>query len=137
MIYPPKKDLWILVLLMLVSLLLFSGAVLFVGVAFWKHVPALSVAGIIFGSVGILLVWLLVGPFYEITETHLILRLGPFRWRLPLDTIAEVHSTCRLGYDFGWGLAFSLDRVRIKCRDRLLPFWISPEDKAGFIAVLV
>jgi hypothetical protein len=137
MIYPPKRDLWLLALLILICLLLFAGAFLLVGASFWKRVPGLWVPGIILGTVGTLLLWFLVGSFYEITESHLILGLGPLRWRLPLDTIAEVYSTSRFHHDFGWGLAFSLDRLRINCRDRLLPFWISPEDKAGFIAELV
>ena len=58
-------------------------------------------------------------------------------WTLPLDAIEEVYSTSRLKADVGWGLAWSLDRMRIKCRGRMLPFWISPDDKAGFIAELL
>ena len=137
MTYPAKKDMWLFVLLMLVSLSLFGGALLLVGASFWKHQPGLWVPGAILACVGGFLLWMLLGSFYRITETDLILRIGPLGFRLPLETIVDVHATSRFGNDFGWGLAFSLDRLRIRCRDRLLPFWISPEDKAGFVAELV
>ncbi|MGE5192268.1 MAG: PH domain-containing protein [Deltaproteobacteria bacterium] len=137
MTYPPRKDQWLFVLLMLVSLILFGGALLSVGASFWKHEPGLWVPGIVFAAVGSLVLWILLGSRYEITATHLRLRLGPFRWALPLESIVEVYSTSRFGNDFGWGLALSLDRIRIKCRGRLMPFWISPEDKSGFVAELV
>jgi hypothetical protein len=136
MTYTPKRDLWIFVLLMLVSLLLLGGGLALAVTFFWKRVPFLWVPGLILGSVGGLVLWSALGSGYEIDERHLILRLGPLRWRLALETIVEIYSTSRLRNDFGWGLALSLDRLRIKCRDRWLPFWISPEDKAAFIAEL-
>jgi hypothetical protein len=136
MTYPPKRDLWILVLLILVCLLQFGGALICLGAAAWKHEPGLAIPGFVLATAGSMLLWMLFGSAYEVTATHLILRVGPLRWRLPLDTMADIYSTSRLHHDFGWGLAFSLDRVRITCRDRSLPFWISPEDKAGFIAEL-
>lgn len=137
MIYPPKKDMWVFALLMTVSVFLCGGAVLLVVRFFWKHEPFLWVPGVILGSAGGMLVWILAGSVYEITETDLILRLGPLRWRLRLEAIEEVYSTTKLQNDIGWGLALSSDRIRIKCRDRFMPFWISPEDKSGFIAELV
>ena len=88
------------------------------------------------GSVLVIVLWVALGSGYEIDERDIHLRLGPMRWRLPLDSIEDVYSTCRFHHDFGWGLALSFDRLRIKCRDRWLPFWISPEDKAAFIAEL-
>jgi hypothetical protein len=136
MVYPAKRDWWIAGLLVLISLIQFSGACLLVGVYFWKQVPHLWVAGLILGNVGGLLLWILLGTRYEIEERELSLRLGPMRWRLAIDSIVEIYSTHRLRHDFGWGLALSLDRLRIKCRDRWLPFWISPAEKADFIAEL-
>jgi Bacterial PH domain len=136
MIYPAKRDVWISVLLMLVSLVQLSGALLLVGTFFWKHVPHLWVPGVILANVGGLLLWILLGTRYEIGEKYLVLRLGPLRWRLPLEAITEVYSTSRFHNDFGWGLALSMDRVRITFRNRWLPFWISPENKTDFIAEL-
>jgi hypothetical protein len=136
MIYPAKRDWWISMLLMLISLVQFSIAGLLVVTYFWKQEPHLWVPGVILANVGGLLVWILLGTRYEIDEMDLLLRLGPLRWRLAIDSIVEIYSTSRLQNDFGWGLALSLDRVRIKCRDRWLPFWISPENKADFIAEL-
>jgi hypothetical protein len=136
MTYPAKRDVWISMLLMLISLVQLGVACLLVGAYFWKQVPHLWVPGVILANVGALLLWILLGTRYEIGEHDLILRLGPLRWKLGLDTIVEIYSTNRLRNDFGWGLALSLDRVRIKCRNRWLPFWISPESKTDFIAEL-
>jgi|SRR6516162_1694473 hypothetical protein len=136
MIYSAKRDVWILVLLLLVSTFLLGGGMLLVGAFFWKRVPFLWVPGVILTGVGSLVLWVALGSGYEIDERDIHLRLGPMRWRLPLDSIEDVYSTCRFHHDFGWGLALSFDRLRIKCRDRWLPFWISPEDKAAFIAEL-
>src|SRR5262245_30486622 len=136
MVYPAKRDWWITGLLALISLIQLGGACLVVGVYFWKQVPHLWIAGLIQGNIAAVLLWILTGTRYEIEEPNLIIRLGPLRWRLAIDSIVEVYSTGRLHADFGWGLALSLDRLRIKCRDRWLPFWISPESKADFIAEL-
>jgi len=136
MIYPAKRDWWISLLLMLISLVQLSSAGLLMGIYFWKQVPHLWVAGLIPGNIAAVLLWILLGTRYEIGERNLVIRLGPLRWRLATDSIVEVYSTVRLHADFGWGLALSLDRVRIKCRDRWLPFWISPENKTDFIAEL-
>jgi hypothetical protein len=136
MTYPAKRDLWILVLLLLVSTFLLGGGMLLVGAFFWKRVPFLWAPGVILASVGSLVLWIALGSRYEIDERDVRLRLGPFRWTLPLDSIVDIYSTSRFQHDYGWGLALSLDRLRIKCRDRWLPFWIAPEDKAAFIAEL-
>jgi hypothetical protein len=136
MIYPAKRDWWIAGLLVLISLIQLGGACLFVGVYFWKQVPHLWVAGLILGNVAALLLWILIGTRYEIGEQDLLIRLGPMRWRLAIGSIVEIYSTHRLRHDIGWGLALSLDRLRIKCSDRWLPFWISPQNKFDFIAEL-
>jgi len=136
MIYLAKRDWWITALLALISLTQLSVSGLLIGIYFWKQVPHLWLVGVIVANVGGLLLWILLGSRYEIGEKELILRLGPLRWRLALDSIVEIYSVSRFRNDFGWGLALSLDRMRIKCRDRWLPFWISPENKADFIAEL-
>ena len=135
--YPVKKDLWISVVLLLVSVASFSAALASVAASAWKPEPGLWPAAFVFGSIGGLVLWMLLGSSCEITETHLYLSLGPLSWRLSLETIAEAHATSRLfDKDLGWGLALSHDRLRIKCRDRWMPFWISPESKPEFIAEL-
>jgi hypothetical protein len=136
MIYPAKRDLWILVLLLLVSTFLLGGGMLLVGAFFWKRVPLLWAPGLILSSAGSMVLWIALGSGYEIDERDVHLRLGRWRWTLSIDSIVDVYSTSRFHHDFGWGLALSFDRLRIKCRDRWLPFWISPEDKAAFIAEL-
>ena len=137
MMYAQKKDLWVSVLLLLICVALFSGALLALGVSLWKQTPGLWVLSVIFAPMGALVLSILFGSFYEITPTHLVLHFGTLRWKLPVESIVEVYSTSKFwGNDFGWGFALSNDRIRIKCCDRWMPFWISPEDKADFVAEL-
>jgi hypothetical protein len=106
-------------------------------VAIEKQQPGILVPAAVLMAVAFFLLWIWSSSSYEITETDLVIQFGPLQWYLPLETIEEVHSTSRLKPDLGWGLAWSLDRMRIKARGRLLPFWISPDDKAGFIVELL
>src|SRR5258707_12255527 len=69
---------------------------------------------------------------YEVTSTDLIVRCGPFRTIVPLDTIVEVFPTNNpLSAP-----APSLDRLRINYRKKTGRKWftlISPKDKEGFV----
>jgi Bacterial PH domain len=82
---------------------------------------------------GSLIGWMLFSTSYEIDERSLRIELGPFRWSMPVDSIVEVEATRRFLHSPGWGLAWSLDRLRIRTRRSALPFWISPLDQAGFL----
>lgn len=137
MIYPPKRDLWLVMIILLVGLIFFGLACFLLVKFILTREPLLWVPALIMAAVGGLLMWFMLGTYYEITDKDLLIRLGPLRWKLSLETIVDVYSTTRLQADFGWGLAWSMDRLRIKCRGRVMPFWISPEDKAAFIAELV
>jgi hypothetical protein len=96
----------------------------------------LAIPAIALAAVAAMLVWSWVAAWSEITPTTLVIRFGPFRWTIPLESIAEVRSVSRFIVRPAWGLAWSLDRVYIKCRDRPLPYCISPGDKPGFLAEL-
>jgi hypothetical protein len=136
LIYSPKRDSWVAVLILTIGAIQLSGACLLLVSAIRMHQPGILVPAAVLMAVAFFLVWIWSSSSYEITETDLVIRFGPLHWTVPLETIEEVYSTGRLKADVGWGLAWSIDRMRIKCRGRLLPFWISPDDKAGFIAEL-
>jgi hypothetical protein len=69
---------------------------------------------------------------YEISATELVVRFGPFRWRLSLDAIVEVFPT----HNPLSAPAPSLDRLRINYRKKDGWPWftlVSPKDKEGFV----
>jgi Bacterial PH domain len=76
-------------------------------------------------------VWTLLGTYYVIDATSLIVRSGPFHWIVPLREIRSVRPT----RDVRSGPALSFDRLRIEYGDgRVL--LISPREKAEFLADL-
>ena len=142
MIYPAKCDWWIACLVVPTSLLpLGIGAVVAYQavVQAIPPVPGLLGAALAFG-VGGLLLWMFLGTSYDLGETELVNRLGPFRFRVPLNAIEEVVSTSGFRLVVGLGLAWSLDMLHIKYRKpsgrRAWPVSISPQDKTGFLQEL-
>ncbi|RIK97992.1 MAG: hypothetical protein DCC71_21360 [Proteobacteria bacterium] len=78
--------------------------------------------------------WTLFGTAYRIGDDAILVRSGPFRWRIPLGAIVSVTPTRNpLSSP-----AVSLDRLRVAYRaargERAL--MLSPADKAGFLAEL-
>jgi len=137
MTYRSKKDGGLVGIAIGASILLFGTSGALIGLTFYAHQPLLLLPALIESAVGCLLVWMLASSAYEITETNLAIRFGPLHWSIPLESITEVFATRRLILKPGWGLAWSLDRLLIKCRDRFLLFGISPDDKTAFLAELV
>jgi hypothetical protein len=141
-VYPAKCDWWVACLVVLASLVPIGiGAV----VAYQAvtqaipPVPGLFEAVLLLG-IGGLLLWMLLGTSYEIGETELVSRLGPFRFRVPLHAIEEVVPTRGFRLVVGLGLAWSLDMLHVNYRTssgrRAWPVSISPQDKAGFLQEL-
>ncbi len=78
-----------------------------------------------------LCVWTLLGTYYVIDATHLVVRSGPFYWTIPLREIRSVRPT----QDVRSGPALSFDRLRVEFgAGRVL--LISPRDKDAFLADL-
>jgi PH (Pleckstrin Homology) domain-containing protein len=139
MVYPPKRDWWVaLLVLPTTAVPIVLGAFVAYQVAIGVRPPVTGLLMVaVMETVGGLLLWAFFGTSYEITETHLVARLGPFRWRIPLDAIEEVLSTRGFRLVVGLGLAWSLDMLHVKYRKpngRLAyPVSISPRDKEGFL----
>lgn len=84
---------------------------------------AVSVAGVV--------VWIVLSTYYELTHDLLVAHSGPFVWRIPLEQISNVRESRSVRS----GPALSMDRLEVTWSGgRVL--LISPEDKAGFLAVL-
>jgi len=78
-----------------------------------------------------LALWLFLTTRYELGSESLVVRSGPFSWRIRLAEITSVERT----KDPRAGPALSLDRLCVRYR-RGLEILISPEDQEGFLAVL-
>jgi hypothetical protein len=130
--FPSKRDGWLVAVIWLAGVLLVVTA--------WIPIVAgpfgalrVPLAIVHLGTAGFAF-WVLYGTAYRVGERELLVRSGPFRWRIPIDAITTVTPTANpLSSP-----AVSLDRLRIAYRaargDRAL--MVSPADKAGFLAAL-
>jgi hypothetical protein len=88
--------------------------------------PVLATAG-----VAVIVVWVVLSTYYAFELPELVVRCGPFAWRVPLRDI----SAARESTSTRSGPALSMDRIEITYgAGRVL--LISPADKAGFLAAL-
>jgi hypothetical protein len=140
MVYPAKKDWWVACLILPAGLGLLGGTVVAVSQAAAGAVPPQAwLLALLPAVVGLLLLWMFLGTSYEIGESDLVARLGPFRWRVPLGAIEEVVATTGFRLVFGTGLAWSLNMLHVRYRKgsgRTAVVSISPQDKDEFIREL-
>jgi hypothetical protein len=142
MVHPGKKDWWIAGLLSVVSAALLVGGGLAVGLAVVSGAWPALIPGAILLSVGGMLLWTLLGTNYEITDTSLRIRCGPFRWTVPLDAIEEVvpQTTWYGGPALEWNLGLAVIGLRLRYRTRsgrlTWPIRIAPQDRAAFLLEL-
>ena len=76
-------------------------------------------------------VWTLLGTYYVIDATSLVIRSGPFHWIVPLREIRSVRPT----RDTRSGPALSFDRLRIEYSGGRV-ILISPREKEEFLTDL-
>jgi hypothetical protein len=76
-------------------------------------------------------VWTLLGTYYVIDATSLVIRSGPFHWIVPLREIRSVRPT----RDVRSGPALSFDRLRIEYSGGRV-ILISPREKEEFLTDL-
>lgn len=123
--FSSKIDLWLLlVLLLTIAACLFAA---FGSLRTGNFLAAIIV--LVFGAG--LPAWLLLSTYYTVTDEALIVRSGPFRWRVELTAISSVQPTNNPGSS----PALSLDRLAIHYDNgkRLL---VSPQDQPGFRAAI-
>jgi hypothetical protein len=140
MVYPGKKDWWLASLLAFFSAALLVGGATMIGMAVVQALYGLFFPGGILLAVGFLFLWILRNTNCEITETTLIIRSGPIRWRVPLDAIEEVVPTEQRRIGPEWGFSLSLKGLRVRYRTRrgrlTWPIRIAPQDRAAFLLEL-
>lgn len=126
-VYPSKRDWWIVLLLWVSVLGMVVGTV-----AVWSEPAPLAQR---FGLTALMAVmamfalWLLYSTRYRVERNVLVVRSGPFRWKIELDSIEEVVPTRNpLSSP-----ACSLDRLRIRYAGSRLGIMISPKNKMAFL----
>jgi hypothetical protein len=105
------------------ALVLLVNGLLYGAPPWWAPLPLLLAVAVFVG--------LLCTTSYCFEGATLVVRCGPFRWRVPLEQIFAVRETDSVRS----APAMSMDRLEIRFADdrRML---ISPRDKAGFLAQL-
>ena len=74
------------------------------------------------------LIWILVGTRYRLTDTHLLIRSGPFKTDIRLNDIFTIEPT----HSILSGPALSRDRFLIRY-DGFATVMISPQDRGAFL----
>lgn len=127
-VYRSKVDAWLVAVLVTSVIASMVGAMFVVPV----RPPLTWALAALIAGVGVFLpLWLLNSTRYSLLAGELLIRCGPFRWRIPLAGITGITPTSNPVSS----PALSLDRLRIDygTGDSLM---ISPRDKAGFIREL-
>lgn len=140
MVYAAKKDWWARIILLPALSMIFAG--LGMPILLFNLLPApMFLVFFLEAALGVMMLWAFFHGAYEITESHLLVRFGPLRWRIPLDHLVEVVPKRGLGADVGFGLAWSADRLIVRYRKASgkkawFALAIAPEDKVGFLLEL-
>jgi len=122
-----KADRWLVLLLLAVSCLMVA-----LGVLVLMNDSSDTITKVIFSLVTAtsipFLLWIFFGTRYRFTDTHLLVRSGPFHKDLLLESIIAVEPI----RSFQSCHALSRDRFLIKY-DTLATVMISPEDRGRFL----
>ncbi len=123
--YRSKRDTWLTVLIWVATtLVMVSGVGILLADASLLQRAIFFLLGL--ATAGLML-WILYGTFYRLTDTDLVVRSGPFRYTIPLDGIRSVAPT-RSPLS---GPACSLDRLQVDAG--ALSVLISPAAKQAFL----
>jgi FtsH-binding integral membrane protein len=123
--FPSKVDTWLAL-----ALLAGVGAAI-VGVLAAGGILPWPVAFFALALGCVLPVWLLVSTGYTLTDEQLVVKAGPFRWRVPIGEIKSVTPT-RSALS---SPALSLDRLRIEYGDSR-SILVSPKNREDFLLEL-
>lgn len=123
-----KVDAWLLVVMVGAALAVFLSIRM---ASAEGLLPPVWVLAVILALTVVLPVWLLAATHYTFTEEQLVIRSGPFRWRIPLRDIRSADASRNPVSS----PALSLDRLRIDYGSGRVVY-ISPRDREGFLREL-
>lgn len=125
-----KKDLWLSILLWLASI----GPAIGLIAAYLTgdlNVIALIICVSVLGIVSLFLIWIWFTTYYIISDVELIIAYGPFKKKIPFDSIISIKKS----HNPLAGPALSLHRIEIMYNTYNMTY-ISPVDRESFIEKL-
>jgi hypothetical protein len=126
--FPSKVDAWLAAVLA-VSIVVALGAVVQVLVS--DEPAAWWIAALLLGAGVALPLWVLLGTRYHLDAGALHVRSGPFKWRIPVESITSITPT----KDPRSGPALSLSRLRVDYANGK-SLLVSPRDEERFLRAL-
>ncbi|MBE9029018.1 PH domain-containing protein [filamentous cyanobacterium LEGE 11480] len=125
-----KIDNWLLVILALLIITSILGV--YISLTQGQTISYLAAVGMLLLGVG-MPIWIGLSTQYVVTDRELRVQSGPFRWIVPLSTIASVQAT----HNPLSGPALSLDRLEIKYGNgRPRSIIVSPANKSAFLSAI-
>jgi hypothetical protein len=130
--FPSKRDWWIVGLIWVGVVVSVVGGIvpLVVDGAPWTELVLM--ASLVIGLDGLML-WVLYGTGYRVTQDVLLIRCGPFSFRVHLADIESIVP----GNSILSSPACSIDRLKIVYGFSQQNIMISPADKPGFLSAIV
>ena len=126
--FPSAIDLWLAVLALVFPMI----TVIVVLASIWPISSMVVWAALMMVFISLALpIWVFLATFYLVEQGWLIVRSGPFVWRIRLDEITSVKPT----HSLLSGPALSLNRLEI-CYDNGNILMVSPRDQVGFIRAI-
>lgn len=130
-IYASKVDTWLLALLAGLIGTMIVGMGMSIATEGWLRF--IQGAFVVFGVIG-LIVWIFLGTNYTLEGRDLVIRSGPFSWRIGIDDITSIEKPS------GWvrarsSAALSMDRLVVSY-GKGKRVMISPAEKEKFLADL-
>ena len=129
--YASKIDTWLLALLAGLIGTMIVGMGMSIATEGWLRF--IQGAFVVFGVIG-LIVWIFLGTNYTLEGRDLVIRCGPFSWRIGIDDITSIEKPS------GWvrarsSAALSMDRLVVSY-GKGKRVMISPAEKEKFLADL-
>lgn len=130
--FPSKRDWWLIGLIWVGVLVSVVGGIvpLVLTGASWRELVIM--ASLVMGMDSLML-WVLYGTGYTVSANRLLIRCGPFSFRIRLETIESISPT-----KSPWSSpACSLDRLKIIYGPSRQSLMISPKYKPEFLSAIV
>jgi hypothetical protein len=130
--FSSKRDWWVVGLIWMGLVISVVGGIVPLVVSETTWGELVFVLGLILGMDSLML-WVLYGTGYTVTQDQLLIRCGPFGFRMRLDAIDSITPTRS-----PWSSpACSLDRLKIVYGVSQQSVMISPVEKSGFLSAIV
>jgi hypothetical protein len=130
LIFPSKRDAWIVAVLWLIILVSAAGAI--AALTMSLSIVSLLVQEVMWIGIIVFCFSILRSTYYVIKTESLLVRTGPFKWTILFEDIEEVVPSRK-----AWSSAsLSMDRLYIDHKSSTGGTYISPEDKQVFLAAL-